>query len=157
MKKLFVAIFLSMVTFSSVNAQKIEMKKTFGSYTFSQNDKMLTLNQMQEIMKDNKEAFDLVKSAKSNQTWGMILGGAGGFLVGYPIGTAIGGGDPEWALAGAGAALIVATIPIVKGFNKKTKKAVALYNADQPNVSSSFQPQFNLNFKGMSMGVSMTF
>ena len=157
MKKIVLAIVLGVFTFSSITAQKIEMKKVFGGYTFSQNDKMLTLSQMQEVMKDNKEAFELVKSAKSNQTWGMILGGAGGALIGYPIGTAIGGGEPKWALAGAGAALIVATIPIIKGFNKKTKKAVELYNADAPSVSSNFQPIFNFNIKGTSMGISMNF
>ncbi|TMM32354.1 hypothetical protein FDT66_02495 [Polaribacter aestuariivivens] len=157
MKKVFLAILLSVVTFSTVNAQKIEKKKVFGGYVFSQNDKTLTLGEMQELMKNNQEAFDLVKSAKSNQTWAMILGGIGGGLVGYPIGTAIGGGDPEWVLAGVGAAFIVATIPIAKGFSRKTEKAVDLYNADQPSVSSNFQPQFNFNLKGMSMGISMTF
>ncbi|MFT6869910.1 MAG: hypothetical protein ACJAXF_003033 [Polaribacter sp.] len=30
-------------------------------------------------MKNNQQAFDVVKSAKSNQTWGMILSGTGGF------------------------------------------------------------------------------
>ncbi|MFK8059030.1 MAG: hypothetical protein AB8B78_02970 [Polaribacter sp.] len=157
MKKIVLVIVLGVFTFSSITAQKIEMKKVFGSYTFSQNDKMLTLSQMQEVMKDNKEAFELVKSAKSNQTWGMILGGAGGALIGYPIGTAIGGGEPKWALAGAGVALIVATIPIVKGFNKKTKKAVELYNANAPSVSSNFNPTFNLNIKGTSLGLLMNF
>jgi hypothetical protein len=74
-------------------------------------------------MKNNQQAFDVVKSAKSNQTWGMILSGTG-----FPIETAIGGRDPKWALAGAGAVLVLATIPILKGFNRKTKKAVELYN-----------------------------
>ncbi|QTE22025.1 hypothetical protein [Polaribacter cellanae] len=157
MKKVFLTILLSVIAFSSINAQKIEMKKVFGGYKFSQNDKELSLNQMQEVMKNNQEAFDLVKSAKSNQTWGMILSGIGGGLIGYPIGTAIGGGNPKWVLAGVGAAFIVATIPIIKGFNRKTKKAVELYNANQSTVSSNFRPQFNLNIKGMSMGISMTF
>ena len=157
MKKLIFTIVLSVFTLSFINAQKIEMKKVFGGYVFSQNDSNLTLSQMQEVMKDNKQAFDLVKSAKSNQTWGMILGTAGGALVGFPIGTAIGGGEPKWALAGAGAALIVASIPIVKGFNRKTKEAVDLYNAGMPSVSSYFNPSFNFNVKGSSMGISMSF
>lgn len=157
MKKLVLLIVFIIISVSTINAQKIEIKKVFGGYTFSQNDKMITLNQMQEIMKDNQKALDLVTSAKTNQTWGMILGGAGGALIGFPIGTAIGGGEPKWALAGAGAALIVATIPIVKNFNKKTKAAVALYNADIPNTTSYFNPTFNLNFKGGSMGISMNF
>ena len=53
-------------------------------------------------MKENTKALALIQSAKTNQTWAMLLGTAGGALVGFPIGTAIGGGNPEWALAGAG-------------------------------------------------------
>ncbi|WP_373942027.1 hypothetical protein OEG92_01130 [Polaribacter sejongensis] len=84
MKKLIFTIVLSVFALSFTNAQKIETKKVFGGYIFSQNDSNLTLSQMQEVMKDNKQAFDLMKSAKSNQTWGMILGVAGGGLVGFP-------------------------------------------------------------------------
>lgn len=157
MKKIVLAIVFIVATFFSVQAQKIEMKKVFGGYQFTQQGAILTLNQMQELMKNNQEAFDLVKSAKSNQTWGMILGTAGGALVGFPIGTAIGGGEPEWALAGVGAALIVATIPIVKGFNKKTSKAVELYNAGFTGVGYQFQPEINFNFKGTSLGITMSF
>ena len=157
MKKLILAAVLTVATFLNVNAQKIEMEKVFGGYQFKQNGAVLTLNQMQELMKNNQEAFDLVKSAKSNQTWGMILGTAGGALVGYPIGTAIGGGEPEWALAGVGAAIIVATIPIIKGFNKKTSQAVELYNAGFSSVGYQFQPEINLNFKGSSLGIVMSF
>ena len=115
------------------------------------------LKDMQEIMKENTEAFALIQSAKTNQTWAMVLGTAGGALVGFPIGTAIGGGDPEWALAGAGAALIVASIPIVKGFNRKTKKAVELYNDAISSTSYKFRPSFNLEFRGTNLGISMNF
>lgn len=157
MRKLLFAV--SVILFSSIaiNGQEIEMKKVFGGYQFLQDGKTLNLNKMQDIMKDNKEAFDLVQSAKSNQTWAMILGGAGGGLIGYPIGTAIGGGEPQWALAGAGVALIVATIPIVKGFNTKTKKAVDLYNSGITSTSYRFQPSFNLKLKGTNLGISMNF
>ena len=157
MKQLILSIVFIVTTFFSVHAQKIEMKKVFGGYQFTQQGANLTLNQMQELMKNNQEAFDLVKSAKSNQTWVMILGTAGGALIGFPIGTAIGGGEPEWALAGVGAALIVATIPIIKGFNKKTSKAVELYNAGFTSVGYQFQPEINLNFKGTSLGITMNF
>lgn len=157
MKKSITIIVFVLLTALQFNAQKIEINKVFGGYQFTQNDKTLTLSQMQDIMKENKEAFALVQSAKANQTWAMILGAAGGGLIGFPIGTAIGGGDPEWALAGAGAALIVATIPIVKGFNRKTKKAVDLYNATYYTSNYQFKPSFNLNIKGTSLGLSMTF
>lgn len=157
MKNLTVIILFTLLTVSITNAQKIEMNKVFGGYEFRQNDKTLLLKDMQEIMKENTEAFALIQSAKTNQTWAMVLGTAGGALVGFPIGTAIGGGDPEWALAGAGAALIVASIPIVKGFNRKTKKAVELYNDAISSTSYKFRPSFNLEFRGTNLGISMNF
>ncbi len=157
MKKIVFALFLCLFTFSTLNAQKIEMKKSFGENMFYQNDKKLNPNQLKELLKNNSEAFELMKSAKSNYTWATILGGAGGALVGFPIGTAIGGGDAKWELAGAGAALILVAIPILKNYNKKAKKAVELYNEGIPSVSSNFLPEFNLSFKGTSMGISMNF
>ena len=81
MKKLLILV-LVLTASMSLNAQKIEMTKVFGGYTFKQDEKNLLLKDMQEIMKDNKEAFDLVQSAKSNQTWSMVLGGIGGGLIG---------------------------------------------------------------------------
>lgn len=43
---------------------------------------------------------------------GNILAGIGGALIGWPLGTAIGGGDPEWALAGIGAGFLAIGIPV---------------------------------------------
>lgn len=157
MKKILFIFIITFFSSVSTNAQKIEMKKVFGGYTFSQEGKFINHNQIQEIVKNNKEALDLVNSAKSNQNWGVILGTAGGALVGFPIGTAIGGGDPEWALAGAGAALILVAIPIVNGYNKKMKSAIDIYNAEQVSFQSKFQPSFAVNFKGTGIGISMSF
>ncbi|WP_397444567.1 hypothetical protein [Polaribacter sp. R77954] len=157
MRKIIVVI--AVILFGSVafNAQEIEMKKVWGGYQFLQDGKMLNVKNMQEIMKNNQEALDLISSAKSNQNWALALGAAGGFLVGYPLGTSIGGGDPQWALAGAGAALIVASIPIIKGFNKKASKAVELYNAGISSTSYKFNPSFHFNIQGENMGIAMKF
>ena len=157
MRKIFLTLLFTLAAITLSSAQKIEMEKVFGGYQFKQNDKTLLLKDMKEIMKENNEALALIQSAKTNQTWALVLGTAGGALLGFPIGTAIGGGDPEWALAGAGAALIVATIPIVKGFNRKTKKAVELYNAGVSTTSYQFQPTFNLKINGANVGISMNF
>jgi uncharacterized protein YcfJ len=157
MKKIVLTIVLILTTSIHINSQEIEMKKVLGGYVFKQEGKKLSLKQMQEVMKNNKEAFDLVQSAKSNQTWGMVLGAAGGALVGFPIGTSLGGGEPKWALAGVGAALIVATIPIINKFNKKTSKAVTIYNDGISSTSYRFQPSINLNVKGTGIGLTMSF
>ena len=88
------------------------------------------------------------------------MGGAGGVLVGLPIGTAIVGGDAKWELAGVGAVLILGSIPILNSYNKKSKKSkksIELYNSDFPNVSSNFQPEFNISYKVTSLGIIMNF
>lgn len=157
MKKLLSILVFTIVTSSVVSAQKIEMRKVFGGLVFEQQGKTLLLKDMEAIMKENKKAVALIQSAKTNQTWSLVLGTTGGALVGFPIGTAIGGGEPEWAIAGVGAALIIATIPIVKGFNRKTKKAVDLYNNGVSSTSYQFQPSFNLKISGTNVGISMNF
>ena len=157
MKKLLAILFFTIVTSSVVSAQKIVIRKVFGGLVFEQQGKTLLLKDMESIMKENKKAVALIQSAKTNQTWSLVLGTTGGALVGFPIGTVIGGGEPEWAIAGVGAALIIATIPIVKGFNRKTKKAVDLYNNGVSSTSYQFQPSFNLKISGTNVGISMNF
>ena len=157
MKKIVFTFVISLFTFSVISAQEIELKKSFGENFFYQNGEKLKRKQVKDLMKNNAEAFALMKSANSNYTWASIIGFSGSALVGYPIGTAIGGGDAKWELAGAGAALILVAIPILNNYNKKSKEAVALYNSDLPGVSANFQPEFNLNIKGLGLGISMNF
>mgnify|MGYP000103120094 FL=1 len=161
MKKTLLLLVLFTVSIFTSNAQdssmKIESKKVFGGYVYKQNDKYLSSQQMLELMKNNAEALKLIKSANTSKTWGMILGGAGGALIGFPIGTAIGGGDAKWELAGAGAALLLIAIPISKSYNKKSKKAVDMYNSGFSSTANQFKPSFNLNIKGNNIGLTMTF
>ena len=158
MKKVVFALVIAVFAFSITNAQKIEIKKSFGENMFYQDGKKLKAKQIKRKLKSNIEASALMKSARSNYIWSSILGGAGGALVGFPVGTAIAGGNVKWELAGAGAVLILVAIPILNNYNKKARKAVELYNSGLPNVSATFfKPEFNFNFKGTSMGISMTF
>ena len=85
MRKSIVVIAVILFGSGAFNAQEIEMKKVWGGYQFLQDGKMLNVKNMQEIMKNNQEALDLISSAKSNQNWALALGAAGGFLVGYPL------------------------------------------------------------------------
>ncbi|MBK8636390.1 MAG: hypothetical protein IPN72_23720 [Saprospiraceae bacterium] len=43
---------------------------------------------------------------------GKCLGLQVAFMIGYPLGALIRGGEPNWALAGVGAGLVVVSIPI---------------------------------------------
>ncbi len=141
----------------TVTGQQIETKKVFGGHQFLQNGKSLKFSEMESMMKSNTEAYQLIKSAKTNNGMAMVLGGVGGALIGWPLGTAMGGGEPNWTLAGIGAGLVVVSIPISSKANKKALKAVAIYNANLNATSSYFKPEFNLSLSSTGVGLVMSF
>lgn len=99
-----------------------------GGYQFSQGGDRLNFTQLARVVKPNPEAYKLAKSAKANNIYSSIIGGVGGFMLGWNIGTAIGGGNPNWLVAGAGASLIVIAIPISNSGMKQARRAAELYN-----------------------------
>lgn len=158
MKQTTLILLLVLTTCTLCKAQEIEMEKAFGGWKYSQEGRQLSMNELVNTMKSNQEAYDLIKKAKSNTTLASVFGGLGGALVGWPLGTALGGGDPNWVLAGVGAGLIVIGIPISVGANKKAKEAVGLYNASLNETSFyRHKPEFKINVKGTGLGVSMVF
>lgn len=158
MKKTILMLCVILLSGTFCSAQKIESEKIFGGYKYTQNGKIMTMNDLVQTMKSNTEAFKYIKKAKSNYNAGLVLGSIGGFLLGWPIGTSIGGGDPNWALAGAGVAIIAITIPINKGFNKNATKAIDIYNASLDNSSAyNFEPQFQIIGNANGLGIAMNF
>lgn len=159
MKKIIITVCVVIIAVLNCQAQKIEREKTFGGYKYSQGGVSLSMNELVSIMGTNSEAYELMKSARSTYTFAQIIGGAGGFMIGWPLGTAIGGGDPNWTLAGIGAGLVVVSIPIYSTSNRKTKQAVDLYNADLAVSSdhNSFNPRFRLAVKGTGLRFVMRF
>lgn len=127
---LFAALFIlnASQAFAQQETGRIEVKENFGT-TFSQDGKKLTPKQLLDITMVNEDAYEKMKMAKINNDWGTVFGFAGGFLVGWPLGTAIAGGGPNWALAGVGAGLLVVSIPFSSAFKKHAKNAVDIYNA----------------------------
>ena len=151
-------ITLVLATITLCNAQKIEVKKVFGGYKYMQNEKPMSMRSLVKTMEANADAYPFIKKASTNNTLVNILGGAGGALIGFPIGTSLGGGDANWALAGIGAGLIVVAIPISSSVHKNAKKAVELYNASLNETSSyHFKPKFNMIANQNGIGLSMNF
>jgi hypothetical protein len=76
-------------------------------------------------------------------------------MVGWPIGTAIAGGEPNWALAGIGAGLIVVSIPFSQKFNKQVKSAVETYNGGLKTSSfwDNRELRFSINANGVGFGL----
>jgi len=141
--------------FAQVPQDTITIKKGFGT-VFMHKGKRLTTRQLSDRVKENPEAFKLMSKAKSNQAIGSVFGFAGGFLVGWPLGTAIGGGDPNWTLAAVGAGLIGVSIPFNAAYNKHATNAVHIYNEGLRKTSSR-KVQFNMGVSYNRVGLKMNF
>ncbi len=146
-------------SFSSAqsNSDSIATKKIFGGYQFSQNNQALTIKQLGSVLQANPEASKLFQKAKPNATAATIFALAGGALVGWPVGTAIGGGKPSWELAGIGAGLIVISIPFSAGFNKNAKAAVATFNQGTRTSALQRRTEFKLALAANSVGLTIKF
>jgi hypothetical protein len=110
------------------SAQEIKMYKTFGGVRYEMDTLVLSPKQVLDVLKDNPVAYEEFKRAKLNYNVAGVLGFAGGLLIGFPIGTAIGGGDPEWGLAAGGVGLLLASIPFNRAYKGRAFGAIELYN-----------------------------
>jgi hypothetical protein len=158
MKFIFTSAFIFLLVASNfAQTDSIRMTKVFGGYKYFQNNQGLTVKQLGIALEANPEASKLFQQAKPNGTAATIFGMAGGFLVGWPIGTAIAGGKPSWELAGIGAGLIVISIPFSSAFNKKTKEAVSIYNQGNKTSTIRKRTELKFNVSPNQVGVVMKF
>lgn len=158
MRKSILILSLALAATSFCNAQKIETQKVFGGYQYTQNGNQMTMRDLARTVESNQQAFDLMKKAQSTSALASVIAYTGGALIGWPIGTAIGGGDPNWALAGIGAGLVVIGLPISSGANKNAKQAVELYNSSLDTTSfHEVKPEFKIIANGTGIGLSMNF
>jgi hypothetical protein len=99
-----ILLIISVSAFAQDSTKIISATKVSGGYRFEQNGKPLTLKSMETIMKDDAKAFDYLEKAKTSSTIANILGYTGGFLIGYPLGTAIGAANRygHWPALAAG-------------------------------------------------------
>lgn len=158
MKKTFFSVFLTFICISFCSSQTIEAERSWGSYKYTQNGKTLTAGELRNQMNTNAESAELMRKAQVNNTFATIFGAAGGALVGYPIGTAIGGGDANWTLAGVGAGLVAVAIPFSISANKRSKEAIDIYNY-RINTKEDLaqQPQFQIISNSTGIGLALQF
>lgn len=133
----------------------IQMKYKLGP-VFQQNGRNLTPNQLLYITKSNQEAYSEMKIANKNYITSMVFQLPGGFLIGYPIGTALAGGDANWTLAVIGAGLVFVSIPFISSYNKHAKNAVGIYN-NGLKYSSIVKPDIKLGITCNGIGMRVQF
>lgn len=141
--------------FAQNQTDSIRIEKRLG-IVFIQDGKLLTPKQLLEITKINHAAYEEMRVAKTYRSAAMVLGYAGGFLIGWPLGTALGGGEPNWTLAGVGAGLILLAIPLSISYSKHAKEAVGIYNSVLGNTGLR-KIKFDLGLTYNGIGIKMTF
>lgn len=141
-------------TFAQSSDLTIQVKKTSFGTSFLQNDKILSNRQLLNIIQYNTEANELMKKAKTNADVSLVMGSIGGFMIGWTLGGAIAGGDPNWTLAGIGAGFVAIGIPFSIKYSKQAKAAVALHNQTIDGVS---QLNFNIGLSPNGLGLKVSF
>lgn len=132
--------------------QEINIYKTFGGYRFERDSVSISPKMVLTIMKSNTQAYTEFRKAKTNLDAAGVLGFTGGVLIGFPLGTAVSGGDPEWALAAGGLVLLLATIPLHTAFRNHALNALDIYNS---KLSSS--TKVNAKFYWSPIGGKIVF
>lgn len=158
MRKLILLIFLSAV-FLSVQAQSdsITATKAFGGYRFEQNGQYLNGKTLLQRMATDQEAYGMMKRAKNNSDIAAVLGFAGGLMIGWPLGTAIAGGNPNWVLAGVGAGCLAIGIPLSISASRGMFRSVEIYNS---NLNGTYFEQglfLKLGLTSGGVGVTLDF
>ncbi len=150
------AFFISISSFCQTNVDSIHIVKKGLEYSCFADGFQLKPDNMKFIMRNNSESLNYLKKVQTSSIISFGMGYLGGALIGWPIGTAIGGGEPNWIIALVGCGVVAATIPIVNSSNRNLKKAVDCYNrgvpfADKPDIDVSL----GLNSNGL--GLSLRF
>jgi hypothetical protein len=156
-KTLLIAVLI--LSTSGMYAQQIEMvKRPLDAPTFTYYGTKYKMKDMVTIMKPNIIASNHINQARTNNTFAQILNIPGGLLVGYPIGTAIAGGDANWTLAIVGGGLIALSVPFLTATNRHSKKAVEHYNAGQPYPENAIKGHtFTFGMTGNGLSLALQF
>jgi hypothetical protein len=155
--KTILSLFLIFYSFN-IQAQQaidtIKVRQDFSKIYFYEGKK-LKPKQLLELMQPNPAAYREMKRAKTNYDVGSVFGFAGGFLLGYSLGSLILNEELEYGAAALGAGLIVISIPFSIGQAKHTKKAVKLYNEGVKATISCIQ--FRINCTNNKIGIVANF
>ncbi len=130
-----IIIALMLIAFSiSSFAQNPELRQEKGH--FYVNDKKTPIKDFVSYMQSDSIAYELALDAQSDYNKASGLGFFGGFLIGWPIGTWLGGKrKPEWVMAGVGVVFLLFKAPLVKSYKYKMHVALELYGEQSKPTS----------------------
>ncbi|KAA5533613.1 hypothetical protein F0919_13825 [Taibaiella lutea] len=125
---------------------------------FWYHDVTLKPTDMLRLMQPNEAAFKKMKASRTYNGFSTVFACAGGFLIGYPLGQAIGGKkDPEWAMLGVGVGVVGISIPFGIISGKKAKEAAQLYNAGLKTTSFLNKKELMFLVSNNGVGLALRF
>jgi hypothetical protein len=137
------ALFVLLVfCFFGVSAQSREGDLRMEKAKIYLDNKLLKPKEVLNVMEGNPEAYAAYKKAKSNYDAGQVIGFIGGFMIGYPLGSALGGGDPHWGVAAGGVGLLLLNFPLSSAYKKHSKNAIELYNGRSESTARNYSIEF---------------
>ena len=148
-------IWTSLICPAQSASDSIVMKQRLGK-VFLQHNKVLPASELHAILSTSSDGTKEVEQAKANLAPLYIFSFAGGFLIGWPIGTAIGRGKPNWALAAGGVGLVLCAIPFQAGYNKHILKAITIYNKNLKKIGMQ-KPILEVGWSRTGIGVEVRF
>jgi len=131
----------------------IQITKAAGGYKFSYMGENLTMDRLGVLSNKNATSAKYFSKAKGTTGLLQVMGFMGGALIGYPIGTFIGGGKPNWSLAAVGCGILVVSLPIVSSANNNLLKAVNAYNQSSviTRKDNFYDVKLGLNPSGLAL------
>ena len=140
------------------NADTLYLYSNFWGNKFYKGDTIFSINAVLEELAIKEQPYNLMLNAKKDNTFAQIFGAAGGLLIGWPLGTALGGGEPKWFLAGIGAGLVAISIPLSINFKKKANEALNMHNSLIAKPTAlKYNPTYKLGLSGNGLHLKMQF
>ncbi|MCW5912037.1 MAG: hypothetical protein KIT62_13260 [Cyclobacteriaceae bacterium] len=135
----FLVLISSAIGLNAQDRSEIKMYKTFGGARFEMDTLVLSPKQVLQVLKTEPLAYEKFKKAKANYDAADVLGFTGGVLIGFPLGTMVAGGNPEWGMAVAGGVLVLGSLSFTSIFRSHAFEAIELYNGKSARIKTRFQ------------------
>ena len=135
----------------------LSYEKDGGSWKAKQKGRELTQDELFFVLNSDYESAEYVGKFKTKNTIGAILGGFGGAFIGFPIGAAIAGGEPQWIMALAGVGVLAIAIPVGISAGKDIRKGVDVYNQNRGPSAQLQKPKLHIGGQQGGVGLALRF
>lgn len=151
-------LLFTLLLLSMAQAQRVDVQKTWFGYQFTQNGKVLSYAQLQQLAQTNTDAVRRLKKAKKNSRFASVLTLAGLSCIGVSVGQKIKGQATNWTWTLAGATTLSAAIPFHVRANRQSHAAIRLYN-ESPIMLEKTNPvaYVRVSAQGLKFGVFVGF